>query len=313
MIFIYTAACLAVIVLLFCVLVGYFVFSRYINFIIYSTAHTREDGLLKGEFDQDFLNIPKIEFTVQSEFGYPLSGIAIQGSSPDTIVFIHGVSWTWYGMVKYFTPFTERGWNIITCDLRGHGESGGSYPTYGYYEKHDLVKITDWALKYFPDTKLLGYFGESMGGAVMLQYLPLDERVDFAISDSAFSDMTHLAMYHIKGIKIPMVFTPVIIYFAGLFMKWKAGFTLKDVSPLRSIKSTTIPILFIHGMADPLVPHQMAREMYESRKPQFLSEIFLQEGADHSKSIMTDRAGYNKIIHEFIDFMSLLKKKREGA
>ena len=58
----------------------------------------------------------------------------------------------------------------------------------------------------------------------------------------------------------------------------------------------------------------MAREMYESRKPQFLSEIFLQEGADHSKSIMTDRAGYNKKINEFIDLISTLKeKKREGA
>jgi len=300
-IFIYIIICIIGSSILFSAAIGFYISRSFIDFPMYTTEYTIKDGLKKGEFNEVFLEIPRINFTVKSDSGYSLSGIAISGNSDRTIVFIHGVSWTWYGMVKYFEPFIKNGWNIIACDLRAHGESGGSCPTYGFYEKYDLIKITDMAMECFPETELLGYFGESMGGAITLQYLPLDSRINFAITDSAFSSMPKLIEYHIKNKKIPALLNPIILFFSACFMKAKSGFTPKDISPADAVTSSKIPILFIHGKEDILVPYAMAIELYEKKEDKLLSKIFIQSRAGHSQSVVTDRKNYMRKIEKFLD------------
>jgi pimeloyl-ACP methyl ester carboxylesterase len=96
--------------------------------------------------------------------------------SAGTAVFVHGITWTRYGMLKYMGPFIDRGWNVLAVDLPGHGDSprgNRSVPAYGYHEKYDIDAVVDWVRNRFGTNRPVILVGESMGAGTVLQYAPL--------------------------------------------------------------------------------------------------------------------------------------------
>ena len=247
-------------------LLGIYFARQLINFQLYSTRHTIEDGLIKGEFTQAFVDMPKENFLVRSPFGYSLSGFAIPGNTDRTIIFCHGVSWTRWGMAKYMDTFIEQGWNIIAYDSRAHGESGGRYPSYGYFEKHDLMAVEDWTMKRFPQTGRLGIFGESMGASTVLQFAPMSHHAAFLILDSPYSDLAELCRTRLAWAGVPgLLITPVLLL-ANLYIRAAAGFSLGDVSPQRDLAKISLPVIFFHGNDDEQIPTAMSVSMYNEHR-----------------------------------------------
>lgn len=67
---------------------------------------------------------------------------------------------------------------------------------------------------------------------------------------------------------------------------------------LKAVRRTEIPILFIHGSQDSIVPPAMGKALYEACHSS--KEWLLIEGADHANSAMTDYAAYENGVMEFI-------------
>jgi alpha-beta hydrolase superfamily lysophospholipase len=105
----------------------------------FSTEFTIEDGLKKAEFSINELNEEKVEFSFTSRYGYILKGQIFIRDLQKIVIFSHGVTWTLYGMYKYAIPFLSKDYTCVFFDSKGHGESKGGFPTYGYYEKYDLL------------------------------------------------------------------------------------------------------------------------------------------------------------------------------
>lgn len=107
--------------------------------------YTKNRGLEKGDFDQAYLDKPWREFEVKSPNGYHIACVALEaqsgGASPENAasvaapenpiaakdapvaIFVHGISWTRYGMYKYMKHFSARGWTVVALDLPGHGKT----------------------------------------------------------------------------------------------------------------------------------------------------------------------------------------------
>jgi hypothetical protein len=78
----------------------------------------------------------------------------------------------------------------------------------------------------------------------------------------------------------------------------RAGFRYREVEPIKAVRRTDTPILFIHGKIDNLVPADMSREMYAAKRRN--KAIFLVAGARHVQSYCKNRYGYESIVEHFL-------------
>jgi fermentation-respiration switch protein FrsA (DUF1100 family) len=165
----------------------------------------------------------------------------------------------------------------------------------GYFEKYDLRRIVDWCCeKYGTDCRIVTH-GESMGAATVLMHLEIDSRVDCVIADCGYSDLKQLLCHQLKQYyHLPCFLIPVESFITYL----RAGFWYEEVSPIKVVKQTEIPILFIHGKIDNLVPADMSRQMYALKMKN--KAIYLVAGARHAQSFCTNKEGYERVVNKFI-------------
>ena len=257
-----------------------------------SNEETLLYGLENDEFPRELADMAKEDFLVPSPGGYDISGFLIPGSVPRTVVFSLGVTTNRWGMMKYVPLFLRAGWNVVLYDHRKHGDSGGRTISYGVFEKADMKAVIDFALERFPDTELLGLYGESMGAAISLQYAPTDDRVRFVVADCPFDDLYDELRHRSRDFTVPSFLKTTILALTVLFTRWAAGYDIRSVRPGRDILDTDIPVLFCHGDEDDYVPTVMSVRMYETRKDRAPTDLALYAGSEHARSIGDHREAY---------------------
>ena len=258
--------------------------------------------LANGEISEEFVKRDKFPFRLKSDFGYELTGFYFKGDGDKTVIFCHGISWNKLGSAKYLSPFFEENWNIILYDHRGAGESGKAYPSFGYYEKFDLQKVKEFAKSIFPNTKVWGLFGESMGGATVMQYSIMDNEINFIVAVCPFSDLEDLMYYHLKKVKVPRIFRPIIVYISKVYIYIKAKFKVSDVTPAKDICNTKIPLYLSHGDKDLLVPYEMSLNLKEKREKLAFTLFFTAKGSGHTPYLYTEhKEEFEQILKNFLE------------
>lgn len=254
-----------------------------------------------GRFDEaTYMGTLKKKFMIKSEYGYYLSCELLEPKTSDyklipIAIMCHGFSQGKYRSLIYAEIFLKLGFRVLIYDHRNHGLSGKAFTSMGYYEKNDLKGIVDWCLlNYGPNCKIMTH-GESMGAATALLHLGIDKRVVCTIADCAYSDLKELLKYQVKYYyHMPSFLVPI----ESLITYLRAGFWYKDVSPRSVIGSIDTPVLFIHGKKDRYVPTQMSINMYKCKRDK--KALYLVAGATHAQSCVTNKAGYEKRVREFL-------------
>jgi dipeptidyl aminopeptidase/acylaminoacyl peptidase len=211
------------------------------------------------------------------------------------VVIAHGHTYTHFGSIKYAKMMFEEGFNVIIYDQRYHGASGGNNTTLGYFEKYDLYDIITEIYNEFGTDIFLGTYGESMGAATILLEQEIDERVKFCISDCGYNDFKKFLFERLSKYHLPKL----SFYFINFFVKLIAGFSLEDVSPIKAIKESKIPIMFIHGKQDKFIEYHHSVEMYEaynSSKKLFIAD----NNATHAYSYFSDKEKYVENVKTFL-------------
>ena len=296
------------ILLLFLLLILIFTFlGIYLGYrLLHPHRVSSEDALNQqieiGEISKEYLERKKESFFVKSDFGYDLAGFYFPGDGEKTIIFCHGISWNKLGSAKYLDRFLKERWNIFLYDHRGAGESGGKYPSFGFYEKRDLYKIKEYAKGIFPNTKIWGLYGESMGGATVLQYSLLDQDIKFIVAVCPFTSLKGLMTYHLQKVKVPHLFMPIILFFSNIYIRIIGKFNVSQVTPGDDICNTKIPLFLSHGDRDELVPFEMGYELYQARK-QYAPTIFFEgKGSGHTPYLYLDhKVEYEEILENFLN------------
>ena len=78
----------------------------------------------------------------------------------------------------------------------------------------------------------------------------------------------------------------------------RAGFSLHEAAPAEAVRRARVPILFIHGTKDTLVPPVMAEELYAACTTE--KKLLLVEGAIHSAASQQDHEIYYRTVREFL-------------
>ncbi len=218
-------------------------------------------------------------------------------TSYGTIILLHGIGAGKEHMLSLAADLAQRGINTVVYDARAHGISGGQYCTYGYKEKQDVSNIIDHIQQHYP-SQHIGVWGQSYGGAVALQTLAIDQRLDLGIIESTFSDFRTIVFDYkkrISGIGIHWL-ADAVVNRAGEI----AEFEPDSVKPGESAKQIYQPTLIAHGDADVHISVNYGIANYNNL-PASNKELVIVEGGNHYNMHQQGGEEYRQKLLKFID------------
>lgn len=219
------------------------------------------------------------DIEILSKDGFRLKGHYIENSrkTKKGIIIVHGYTANYYRSAQYADFLLEQGFNLLFVDARAHGESEGIYATYGKKEIEDLDLWVNVMKDRLGEGSQIGIHGHSMGAATVIMYPKIGgEKIDFIISEAAYSTGKGILKYQLKKAKIP---TFLMYNLVNKRLKKDCGFSMEEINPIDIVKENKIPTLFIHGTADETIPVEMTLEMYKCKSG--VKDLLIIKGASH--------------------------------
>ena len=134
----------------------------------------------------------------------------------------------------------------------------------GALESRDAA---DWARRIVsadPNARIVLH-GVSMGAAAVMLAAgekDLPANVSAVVEDSGYANIYDLFALELdKLLSLPAY---PLLDAADLVCERRAGFSFRKAAPVEAVRRSRLPILFIHGTADRLVPFSMMQTLYEA-------------------------------------------------
>lgn len=213
------------------------------------------------------------------------------------LIAIHGYTGKRAHMYPYARFYAEKGYNILTPDMRSHGDSEGKFIGMGWLDKDDVKLWIDYILNIDPQAEIVLH-GVSMGGATVMMTSgeDLPDNVKAVIDDcgytSVWDEFTDEAKYLFHIPQFPILHTASII-------SWiRAGYSFQEASAIEQVKKTKVPIFFIHGSEDNFVKTDMVYSLYEACPTK--KDLYVVNGAGHGQALYLNPELYFKKVFDFI-------------
>ena len=205
-------------------------------------------------------------------------------SNRDAVLILHGIADSRGSQLGLARMFLAHGYTVLVPDSRAHGESGGDLATYGLLESDDVHRWVSWLLEEEHPLRVFG-FGESLGGAVLIQSLSVESRFDAIVADSAYSSFERIAQDRVArrlpfSPKVGRILAEPPIWAGFLYARWKYGLDFRQASPEAALARSRTPVLLIHGLYDRLTPPEHSQILARSNPPN--TTLWLVPGAGHT-------------------------------
>lgn len=214
-------------------------------------------------------------------------------------ILIHGYRGDHNGMSSYANAYYNKGFQVLSPDLRASGKSEGDYIGMGWLDKDDILLWIDWILKNDKDAKI-AIHGVSMGAAttMMVSGENTPNAVKVFVEDCGYTSVWDIFSSELK-LRFNLPEFP-IMHAANIISNFKAGYNFKKASALEQVKKCKKPMLFIHGDKDDFVPFYMLDELYQAKNGTNKKKI-VAKGAGHAKAIDVMGYKYWEEVFSFVD------------
>lgn len=241
-----------------------------------------------------------VDVSTTSFDGLTLRGKWVPAENPRaTIILFHGYRTHYlHDFSGIFDLYHSIGLNLLLIRQRAHGESEGSYITFGVRERRDVLSWVEFHNQtHGVDNVFLG--GMSMGASTILfaagENLPPNVRGISA--DCGFSSPAEI-MGHVirKDFHLP---PKLMLPLVGFWSKILGGFSLWECDSRKTTARSKTPILFIHGKADSFVPCHMSQAGYDACGCE--KQLILVEGAGHGRSYLLEPELLSRTLVDFFE------------
>jgi uncharacterized protein len=286
-------------------LAGYYLARTAIYPKVFSPETIYQGEVQGGNFiEKDYQSWQKMEVRIHTPPGYDVFALYFPyNNSQKTVIMSHGITMGLFQMIAFLPIFRRHGFNVLVYDLRNHGRSGGKNTTFGFYEKHDLKAVVDWAFDQLQPGGQVGTLGISLGGGTTLQHAAIDPRLSFVIVDCAYSNLFDLFRFRLKEDYHLPAFP--ILYIGGWWIWLLTSARLGAISPREAVQQFETPLLIIHGQEDRYVPTEMSSELYES-KTRGIRKLYIVPNAKHAQSYPQNPEEYARQIEMLLAEVQLL-------
>ncbi len=238
------------------------------------------------------------EARILARDGVPLHGRYYEFcAGAPTHILLHGYRGSYQDMCGCFKIAKELGHNVLLVSQRAHGKSGGRVITFGVRERQDCVDWARFIAEKSPAAPIV-LWGISMGAATVLMASALDlpREVAGVIADCPYTSPAAIIRTVCRrslGVS-PRLAMPLVRLSAVLY----GGFRLGDGDALAAVARARVPMLFIHGTIDALVPCDMSRALAAACTPR--ATLVTIPAADHGIAYMTDPAAYTCAVKVYL-------------
>ena len=254
----------------------------------------------KKEVNKWLKTVKTDEATVKSDDGLKLWGkIYLQDNKSDKWAIIaHGYTSSHEDMQPIALNFYNQGYNVLTPDMRAHGNSEGQYIGMGWLDRKDMLKWIDYVISLDKNAQIALY-GESMGGATVMMTSgeDLPSNVKAIVEDCGYTSVLEMFKKELNerfGLK-PFP----ILNAAEMVTQLRAKYNFTEASALEQVKKSKTPMLFTHGGNDTYVPTKMVYELYEAANVE--KDMLIIDGAAHGAAPDVDPETYYEKVFSFLD------------
>lgn len=205
-----------------------------------------------------------------------------------------------------YTLCKKMGYNVIAVDQRAHGKSEGHVITFGIRERRDVLSWIEYSNSRFGENTPIILSGVSMGAAtvIMAATLPLPKNVCCILADCPYSTPRDIIRKVCADEHFPVAASYPFIRIAARLL---GGFDLEETSALAGAKSSSVPILLLHGEDDRFVPCEMSQEIHEKSNGCTTLATFPEAG--HGLCYMIAPREYEATCIQFLNSLPALKSK----
>jgi pimeloyl-ACP methyl ester carboxylesterase len=274
--------CAAVIVF---VLLCVYLWARQAHFIFFPEAGIRDTPADYG------LKFEDVWLTAEGE---KLYGWWIPGATEKALLYLHGNGINIGANVEQAARFQSLGMSVLLVDYRGYGRSHGAFPSERsvYADASAMWKylVIDRDIK--PQNIFI--YGHSLGSAIAIDLASRHPKSAGLIVESAFTSIADLAGRDPLFRVVPV----------GLILTHR-------FDSIDKIERLKLPVLFLHGSHDMLVPPRMSHRLYNAApKPK---RIVLLHGGGHNNSASSTPRQFKQTVRRFVRMCDDVSELGSGA
>jgi len=231
-----------------------------------------------------------------------------RGTPRATIIVVHGL---FRGGLEIETPanmWRDLGAAVLMLEMRNHGDSGRTTPTFGLQERRDVLAAAAY-VKADPELSRhpLIVFAVSLGTVAAMRAAPEIPGLAGIVLDAPTDDMLATAHRMLgrsprpgqRGLALVQPFRSLTI---AAVEAW-CGFRFEDIRPADAFAPTSaeVPVLLIGGGEDARMPPATIEEVFR-RLPTKAEKkrLWIRPGSDHGQVWVDDPAGYREHLASFL-------------
>ena len=231
-----------------------------------------------------------VQFPVAGSSGeIQLDGVWIEaggeGEQAPVILYLHGNNSTIGKNPDRIKRMHQCGCHLLLFDYRGYGKSYGTIEPSEKKVNEDAEAAWDYLTEEegIAPSRIVIY-GHSLGGAIAIELASHHPDAAGLITESTFTSSLDMSEWK----------------YGGLLQIFPMDWLLQsDFDSIGTIASLQIPILLIHGEADPKVPHAMSIQLHDRASRS--AELLLFSDADHSNCGFHRPKKYRQTVKGFVD------------
>jgi hypothetical protein len=199
-----------------------------------------------------------------------------------TLLYLHGAALNIGANCDHARRLHDLGFNVLLISYRGFGRSEGQFPSeQSVYQ--DAAAAWDYLTRERGiDPRAVIIYGHSLGGAVAIDLAVRYPDAAGLIVEASFTSMRALADTRPKYRIFPI---DLILH--------------QDFNSIAKVGNLQVPILYLHGTADGVVPPDMSRELSERTASPY-ALVFI-DGGGHNNSARIGGKIYIDAVREFIE------------
>lgn len=232
------------------------------------------------------------------------------GTSQKTVILSHGYRGDSSLMGPWARLYYDLGYNILTPDASGHGDSAGETINFGWNEKTNYLKWIDQVIEKTGSESEIVLHGVSMGSATVLMTAgeDLPGNVVGIIGDSAYTSvwdqMTYISGLVAEQIGELLEISPEEVSQAlpildGLVTE-RLGFSMSAASVVDQVKQATKPIGLIHSRDDLFIPESSSETIFNAIGSQ-QKYFWRAAGGGHIGGVHNNREDYLETVKNYLE------------